>query len=144
MRTCACQHIPCHPRGFFFGSQISSRCGSDLNVVLRVRCEWGIFQPIPCCPTLLYIRGGASIVLRRVPVYPPLALGSFDFLSHVWIHVAIMGVENRGEYAGVVAILFLGLSWTAVMLRVYVRAFMTKAFGTDDYLVVLSLVCLFA
>jgi len=52
-----------------------------------------------------------------------------------------MAEENRGRQAGAVAILFLALSWSAVSLRVYVRAIMTKAFGVDDYLAVLALVC---
>jgi hypothetical protein len=53
-----------------------------------------------------------------------------------------MAERNRGYLAGAVAILFLALSWTAVILRVYVRAVMIKTFGIDDYLCVLTLVCL--
>jgi len=53
-----------------------------------------------------------------------------------------MASDYRGAQAGEVAILFLALSWTAVLLRVYVRAILTKAFGVDDYLSVLALVCI--
>lgn len=52
-----------------------------------------------------------------------------------------MASDYRGELCNVVAILFLGLTWTAVLLRVYVRAIITKSFWTDDWLAVLTLVC---
>jgi hypothetical protein len=51
-----------------------------------------------------------------------------------------MADENRGSQAAAVAILFLVTSWLAVMLRVYVRGIMTKSFGIDDYLAVVTLV----
>lgn len=53
-----------------------------------------------------------------------------------------MMVCHRGEYAGAVAILFLVLTWVVVSLRIYVRAILMKAFGKDDYLMVVSLVSL--
>lgn len=36
------------------------------------------------------------------------------------------------------AIFFAVLSWTAVALRVYVRCFMRKIFGVDDWLMVVT------
>lgn len=48
--------------------------------------------------------------------------------------------RNRGPEAGAVAILFLITSWLAVLLRVYVRSVMTKSFGIDDSLAILTLV----
>lgn len=48
--------------------------------------------------------------------------------------------EDRGPQAAAVAILFLVTSWLAVLLRVYVRGVMTKSFGIDDALAVVSLV----
>jgi hypothetical protein len=52
-----------------------------------------------------------------------------------------MGSDYRGDIAADVAILFLVLAWTAVALRIYVRAFMTKSWGIDDWFGVASLVC---
>lgn len=52
-----------------------------------------------------------------------------------------MAGEYRGDKVAEVTILFLALTWVAVSLRVYVRAIMTKSFGVDDWLAVLSLVC---
>jgi hypothetical protein len=51
-----------------------------------------------------------------------------------------MAENNRGPEAAAVAILFLVTSWLAVMLRVYVRGVMTKSFGMDDYLAIVTLV----
>lgn len=48
--------------------------------------------------------------------------------------------QDRGSEASAVAILFLVASWIAVMMRVYVRGIMTKSFGMDDYLAVVTLV----
>lgn len=48
--------------------------------------------------------------------------------------------KNRAPEAAAVAILFLVTSWLAVVLRVYVRGIMTKSFGIDDALAVLTLV----
>jgi hypothetical protein len=48
--------------------------------------------------------------------------------------------EDRGPQAAAVAILFLVTSWIAVLLRVYVRGVMTKSFGIDDALAVVTLV----
>ena len=36
--------------------------------------------------------------------------------------------------------LFLALAWISVLLRVYVRAYMIRFFGWDDWLMLLSLV----
>jgi hypothetical protein len=51
-----------------------------------------------------------------------------------------MTEEDRGPQAAAVAILFLATSWLAVLLRVYVRAIMSNAFGIDDSLAVVTLV----
>jgi hypothetical protein len=48
--------------------------------------------------------------------------------------------EDRGPQAAAVAIVFLVTSWLAVLLRVYVRGVMTKSFGIDDTLAVITLV----
>lgn len=50
-----------------------------------------------------------------------------------------MAGDYRGDKVAEVTILFLALSWVTVSLRVYVRAIMTKSFGIDDWLAVLSL-----
>lgn len=47
-------------------------------------------------------------------------------------------MENRSGQVLAVAILFFILSWLAVALRVYVRAGMLKAFGLDDWLMLLT------
>jgi hypothetical protein len=47
---------------------------------------------------------------------------------------------DRGPQVAAVAILFLVTSWLAVLLRVYVRGVMTKSFGIDDTLAVVTLV----
>jgi hypothetical protein len=48
--------------------------------------------------------------------------------------------KDRGPQAAAVAIVFLVTSWLAVLLRVYVRGVMTKSFGIDDTLAVITLV----
>jgi hypothetical protein len=48
--------------------------------------------------------------------------------------------EDRGPQVAAVAISFLVLSWVAVSLRVFVRSFMVKNFGMDDWLAVATLV----
>ena len=53
-----------------------------------------------------------------------------------------MAPEDRGPQVAGVAIGFLTVAWIFVLLRCYVRGFMTKAFGADDWLAVLSLVSL--
>ncbi|KAH8900843.1 hypothetical protein GQ53DRAFT_863589 [Thozetella sp. PMI_491] len=49
-------------------------------------------------------------------------------------------VETRGPAVQAVAIAFLVLSIVAAVLRCYVRAFIVKAFGVDDHLMILALV----
>jgi hypothetical protein len=51
-------------------------------------------------------------------------------------------MENRGAELAVVAIAFLVASWLVVSVRVFIRGWMIKSFGTDDWLMVLTLVCL--
>jgi hypothetical protein len=45
-----------------------------------------------------------------------------------------MAAESRGSEVEAVAIGFLVLTWVFVLLRCYVRVFMTKGFGPDDWL----------
>ncbi|TVY34859.1 hypothetical protein LSUB1_G005407 [Lachnellula subtilissima] len=47
--------------------------------------------------------------------------------------------ENRGPELAVVFGLFLGLTWLFVALRVYVKSFLSKSWGADDYLLIISL-----
>lgn len=47
-------------------------------------------------------------------------------------------MEDKGPELFGVAVAFLILSWIAVTLRVYVRVWMLKSFGLDDYLIVAS------
>jgi len=51
-----------------------------------------------------------------------------------------MAAEDRGPQIAGVAIGFLTCTWVFVALRCYVRVYMTKGFGTDDWLSVISLV----
>jgi len=51
-----------------------------------------------------------------------------------------MAIENRSPQVEAVAITFLALSWVAIILRCYVRFFMKKLFGIDDWFAVISLV----
>lgn len=48
---------------------------------------------------------------------------------------------NVACHAAAVLGLFLGLSLVFVLLRVYVKTFLSKSWGSDDILLVLSLVC---
>lgn len=52
-----------------------------------------------------------------------------------------MADDNRGPQASAVAVVFLVTSWVAIILRVYVRCFVKSAFGIDDALAIVSLVC---
>jgi hypothetical protein len=49
----------------------------------------------------------------------------------------------KGGDVLVVAILFFVLTWLTVGLRVYVRGYMLKTWGRDDWYMVVSLVSLF-
>jgi hypothetical protein len=48
--------------------------------------------------------------------------------------------QNGGIYVSAVAIVFLVLSWTAVVLRVYARTIITNL-GKEDSLAIVTLVC---
>ena len=54
-----------------------------------------------------------------------------------------MAIDSRGLLIASIGILFLVLTWVAVSLRCYVRIFMIKSFGLDDWLSVAALVRLF-
>jgi hypothetical protein len=73
------------------------------------------------------------------PVARFLSLAVYQLYS--FIDAFTMAGDYRGDKVAEVAILFLALTWVTVSLRVYVRAIMTKSFGVDDWLAVLSLVC---
>jgi hypothetical protein len=51
-----------------------------------------------------------------------------------------MAIDDRGPLIAAVGILFLVLTWVAVTLRCYVRIFMIKSFGLDDWLSAAALV----
>lgn len=51
-----------------------------------------------------------------------------------------MEIVDRGPEIAAVGVAFLTLSWVAVSLRCYVRIFVTKSFGTDDWLSITALV----
>jgi hypothetical protein len=51
-----------------------------------------------------------------------------------------MAIVGRGQEIAAVGVAFLTLSWIAVSLRCYVRIFVTKSFGTDDWLSITALV----
>ena len=53
-----------------------------------------------------------------------------------------MAIEDRGPQVEAAAITFLVLSWIMVCLRCYVKLYMIKLFGINDWLAVLSLVWL--
>lgn len=48
--------------------------------------------------------------------------------------------DDRGPELAAVVYLFLALTWTASLMRSYVRARLTKSFGADDWLAVGALV----
>lgn len=48
-------------------------------------------------------------------------------------------VQNRAPQITAVSILFISLSWITTLLRCYVRVFVVKHFGADDYLALISL-----
>lgn len=49
-----------------------------------------------------------------------------------------MSDDDRGSGVFAVAVTFLVLTWIMVPLRVYVRAIMTRSFGLDDWLLVIT------
>lgn len=53
-------------------------------------------------------------------------------------------IENRGPQLEAVALAFLGLAVVSFSLRVYVRAFMVRGFGTDDWFMSAAAVAFFA
>ena len=53
---------------------------------------------------------------------------------------AEMAIEDRGPELKTIGIAFLTFAYITVLLRTYVRAVLIKAFGLDDWLMVLALV----
>lgn len=51
-----------------------------------------------------------------------------------------MATVDHGPEIAAVGIAFLTLSWVAVSLRCYVRIFITRSFGADDWLSITALV----
>jgi hypothetical protein len=51
-----------------------------------------------------------------------------------------MAIDDRAPLIAAVGILFLVLTWVAVSLRCYIKIFLTKPFGLDDWLSVAALV----
>lgn len=49
-------------------------------------------------------------------------------------------MQDRSQEVLAVGLSFAILTWLSVAIRVYVRAAMQKAFGLDDWLIVLTLV----
>jgi hypothetical protein len=49
--------------------------------------------------------------------------------------------SNRVPEVDAVAALFLSLTWITSALRCYVRGFMAKSFGIEDWLAILAQVC---
>jgi hypothetical protein len=49
-------------------------------------------------------------------------------------------MDDRSREVLAVAVVFFILSWVSVALRIYVRAFMLKSFGHDDWIMLLTLV----
>lgn len=50
-------------------------------------------------------------------------------------------IPDRGPQLKAINIFFLVVTLVAILLRSYVRLAMVKAFGVDDYLMVLATVC---
>lgn len=51
-----------------------------------------------------------------------------------------MAVENQGGALLAVGACFMTVAWLCVLLRTYVRVYLVKAFGLDDWLIVASVV----
>jgi hypothetical protein len=51
-------------------------------------------------------------------------------------------MEDKSQPMLAVAISFAILTWLAVSLRIYVRCFMRKIFGIDDWLMMIAQVCI--
>lgn len=49
-----------------------------------------------------------------------------------------MAIENRGPVLAAVAIFFVTMATTSFVLRAYVRACMVRAFGVDDWFMLLA------
>lgn len=49
-------------------------------------------------------------------------------------------VENRASQITAVAVTFIALTWISTLLRCFVRIYVVKHFGSDDYFAVASLV----
>ena len=47
---------------------------------------------------------------------------------------------NQGPKIVALTIAFLAVPWTAVILRIYIRVWVKKAIGADDWLIIVGLV----
>jgi len=52
-----------------------------------------------------------------------------------------VSLESRGSFIITITAFFTGFACAAVLARLYVRAFMLKRVGIDDYILILSMVC---
>ena len=50
-------------------------------------------------------------------------------------------IQDYGPQVKAVGILFLSLAWISVIMRCFVRIFMTRYFELSDWLAVVTLVC---
>jgi hypothetical protein len=50
-------------------------------------------------------------------------------------------MDNRGPELAAVAVAFIVTTWLFVGVRVYIRGWMIKSLGMDDWLMVITLVC---
>jgi len=67
---------------------------------------------------------------RQEPVAPPV-IPSLPPVS----------LESRGSFIITITAFFTGFACAAVLARLYVRAFMLKRVGIDDYILILSMAC---
>jgi hypothetical protein len=72
----------------------------------------------------------AVISGRQVPFDPSILTP--EYLSY----------DNKGEILSITGT-FTAIAFVVVLARIYVRAFMLRVFGPDDYIIVLSMVYIF-
>lgn len=57
-------------------------------------------------------------------------------------HITMVELKDRSESIFIVTVIFLGISFSAVCLRCFVRLRLVKAFGWDDGLMLFAMVCI--
>lgn len=89
-----------------------------------------------CFPSLPFLEALHCLAIRICSV--PLGRCNSLVEDQMAAQDPTLSIENNGFPLLVTAVTFLVLTWTSVLLRTYVRAFMLNGFQSDDWLMLIG------